>query len=89
MGHSGPFYMNAVAIGRWTQTVEKLDSLCKDYEVRNGRDLKARARNEVPVDIDIVISSGKILRPKDYRCDFFRIGFRQLSRKQYYGESVF
>lgn len=73
-------YMNAVVCGTLSQdlTVDNLEQQCKRYELIHGRDQYARQNNLVPVDIDIVIVDGKILRPKDFDRCFFQIGYSQL-----------
>lgn len=72
-------YMNAVVCGMTELGIEKLDRQCKEYELTQGRTAEVRARGDVPVDIDIVVYDEEILRPKDYRQEFFRIGLAQLS----------
>lgn len=72
-------YMNAVAKGEWNGTAEELDSLCKEYERRHGRDQKARMLKRVPVDIDIVIVDGIVVRQRDYGFDYFRRGLNELA----------
>lgn len=72
-------YMNAVVIGRTTTEIEDLDRQCKEYELTHGRTAEARRKGDVPVDIDIVVYDEEIIRPKDYKHDFFRIGLEELS----------
>lgn len=84
VGHCGSNYMNAVAVGRSSISLEEMDSLCKDYEVEHGRDDEARMAKRVPIDIDIVMADRKILREKDYKCGFFKIGYRQLRPGRYH-----
>lgn len=78
VGHQGSNYMNAVVCGTFTAPLSELERSCKRYEVECGRDLVARLRNQVPVDIDIVALDNEILRPEDFKRDFFRIGYRQV-----------
>lgn len=78
VGHQGSDYMNAVAAGECDMPLSRFERECKRYEVINGRDLFARLRHEVPVDIDVVIAEGKILRPEDFRRDFFQFGYKQI-----------
>lgn len=54
-------YLNAVAKGYTKINPKQLDRLCKDYEAQCGRDDRARAANNVPIDIDLVIYSSQIL----------------------------
>lgn len=81
-GHPGPDYMNAVVCGRWkgelTEGGGSLQSLCKEYESARGRDDDSRRERRVPVDIDIVFSGGRVLRPEDWKRDYFTKGFREL-----------
>lgn len=78
VGHVGSNYVNAVVIGCSEGSVEDLDRLCKEYEISHGRDIEARRNNVVPVDIDIVMVNDDVLRPMDYKCNFFKIGYCQL-----------
>lgn len=71
-------YMNAVAIGKTDITLQQLEIMCKNFEKELGRDEKARETGDVPIDIDIVVYNGKILRETDYIREFFKIGFYQL-----------
>ncbi|MDE7345283.1 MAG: 2-amino-4-hydroxy-6-hydroxymethyldihydropteridine diphosphokinase [Muribaculaceae bacterium] len=71
-------YMNAVAIGSTILTPIDLNRLCKEYELRCGRDSDARIAGEVPIDIDLVVYSGKVLREKDFSREFFQKGYRLL-----------
>lgn len=78
--HGGPtHYMNAVVAGTTNLSIEQLEVLCKAHEVEKGRDEKARAAGMVPLDIDVVIYNGTIIREKDYSQTFFKIGFSQLA----------
>ena len=72
-------YMNAVGIGLVNHTASELDGLCKEFEVSCGRDAEARALGDVPVDVDLVVYDGKVLRKKDYASEFFKEGFRELA----------
>lgn len=75
----GKDYANAVACGSTDLSSEELDALFKRYELAQGRDKTARALGCVPVDIDIVISAGEVVRPWDFRQSFFRIGYSELA----------
>ena len=71
-------YMNAVAAGNTTLDAPELEKISKDFEKANGRDQEARKKGDVPLDIDLVVFEGEILREKDYRCEFFLKGFREI-----------
>ena len=71
-------YVNAVAQGRTTD-LKILEADLKLYELSHGRDAAARAEGRVPIDIDVVVVNGEVVRPRDYACDFFRIGLSALA----------
>lgn len=71
-------YMNAVGIGRIQKTLKDFDAECKKHEMERGRTPEARLAGDVPLDIDIVVYDGGIIREADYRRQFFKIGFEQL-----------
>ena len=71
-------YLNAVISGIYEGDISSLETNLKNYEVMVGRDLECRERGDVPVDIDLVICDGKILKPWDFKQKFFRIGFEEV-----------
>lgn len=73
-------YVNAVMRGS-VADVAALERDLKAYEIANGRDAAARAEGRVPIDIDIVVADGKVVRPCDYGADFFRLGFETIARQ--------
>lgn len=84
VGHRGSNYMNAVAAGKSSLNLVEFEKLCKQYEIDNGRDDIARNEGRVPIDIDIVIANGNILRQKDFKCEFFKIGYRQIRPERHH-----
>ena len=62
--HGDSTYLNAVAQGYTDVSLEQLNAL--------------RARKQVPIDIDIVIYDGEILRPNDYNQAFFQKGWKEI-----------
>ncbi|MBD5172621.1 MAG: 2-amino-4-hydroxy-6-hydroxymethyldihydropteridine diphosphokinase [Bacteroidales bacterium] len=75
-------YMNAVAFFSTSIALKDLSIIFKDYEILHGRTPEMRLKGLVPIDIDIVIVDGNIIRPKDFRCDFFRIGYESLGNNR-------
>lgn len=73
----GAPYMNAVVTGETDKEFSILNNAIKQYECSCGRNAETRKRGIVPIDIDIVIWNGEILRPADYNHSFFRIGFEE------------
>lgn len=77
--HGGPReYFNAVVKGSTSIDIDALECLCKEYELSMGRNLEARARGDVPIDIDIVVYDKEIIRQKDFRQNFFQIGYQEI-----------
>lgn len=78
--HGGPRdYYNAVVKGRTFMENEVLDLMCKEFELNHGRTPEARNQGDVPIDIDVVVYDNEIIRPNDFRRDFFQIGYQQIS----------
>ncbi len=71
-------YINCVVAGEFAGDGESLRQLCKEYELSNGRDIACRLRGEVPVDIDIVVADGDILRVRDWNSCYFQKGYRRI-----------
>lgn len=78
-GYSLRKYSNAVVTGSSMFHPEALDEILKGYEKKCGRDDAARAEGRVPIDIDVVVCNGKVMRPWDFRQQFFRIGLLELA----------
>lgn len=74
----GSIYLNAVAAGYIDFGSGRLTNILKEYELECGRDTASRMRGEVPIDIDVVMFDGKILRPKDASREYFKIGYLRL-----------
>lgn len=74
-------YLNAVAIGNTEIMPSELERLCKEFEFGCGRDAVARASGDVPLDVDLVVYANDVIRQKDYGCEFFLKGLRQLSQR--------
>lgn len=71
-------YLNAVARGMTLSSPEELDRLCKEYEAANGRNKAMRETDSVPVDIDLVVYDKDVIRPKDFKCEFFQFGYQMI-----------
>ncbi|MGM9816436.1 MAG: 2-amino-4-hydroxy-6-hydroxymethyldihydropteridine diphosphokinase [Lepagella sp.] len=74
-------YVNAVVIGKICETCDAFNQRLKAYELSCGRDAAARAAGVVPIDIDIVMKNGEVIRPRDYAHSFFQIGYNQLVKQ--------
>lgn len=76
----GNSYANAVIKGDTLSGYEELVEFTKRQELIFGRDEQARLRGEVPIDIDIVIWNDVILRPRDFKQSFFKMGYNELTQ---------
>lgn len=75
----GSPYINAVVECRSDAEEMSFSRMLKEYEISAGRDHIARSLGIVPIDIDIVICDRKIIRPRDFQCEFFQIGFSEFA----------
>lgn len=71
-------YMNAVVKGKTCIPLRELDRMCKEYEKSQGRTQQKRDNGDVPIDIDIVILDGVIIKERDARQRFFLIGYSMI-----------
>lgn len=76
---SGKPYMNAVIKGFFQGDGFQLEDLLKEKEHQMGRTSECRDRGDVPIDLDIVIMDGEIVKNWDYRQKFFTLGYNQIS----------
>ena len=74
----GEPYANAVIAGEWDGELSDLEQLSKQTEIKFGRTGERRRLHQVPLDIDIVMFDGKVIRPADFGYAFFQTGYRQL-----------
>lgn len=74
----GKEYYNAVVEFETEEDIEHLNKSLKAYERSQGRNNKMKQDGKVPIDIDIVVYDGSIVRPKDFHTKYFKIGYNQL-----------
>lgn len=79
---TGEPYFNAVAEFATSLPLQTLNEEFKKYEKECGRDNNAREKGIVPIDIDIVLFNDEIIRPTDFRQEYFQNGFKQLKSKK-------
>lgn len=75
----GKPYMNSVVKGFYSGTGIQLENNLKEKEREMGRDSECREKGDVPIDMDIVVMDGGVIKNWDYRQKFFQIGFQQIS----------
>ncbi|MCH5346367.1 MAG: 2-amino-4-hydroxy-6-hydroxymethyldihydropteridine diphosphokinase [Muribaculaceae bacterium] len=74
-------FTNAVVVGQTLVNQEEMITLLKEQEALAGRDAVTRAEGIVPLDLDIVIWGGRIVRNDDFERPYFNIGYRELLAK--------
>ena len=75
-----PDYLNAVAEIATALTHPELTKMLKDYERQCGRTPQSKALGSIPVDIDIVMWNGEVLRPKDFAQYYFAKGWNEINK---------
>lgn len=77
----GSPYINAVAALETDMPRESLAMFLKSVEKDEGRTPESKAEGRIPLDIDIVIANGRILREDDFSRSYFLQGYNQLVAK--------
>ncbi|MGM9802807.1 MAG: 2-amino-4-hydroxy-6-hydroxymethyldihydropteridine diphosphokinase [Muribaculaceae bacterium] len=72
-------YLNAVAAISTAHTHEQLVAIMKQYEQSCGRTPQSKALGNIPIDIDVVLWNGEVIRPKDFAQNYFKIGWQQIT----------
>lgn len=74
-------YLNTVAIIASTLQMTELSAMLKDYEKQCGRTPESKLLGAIPIDLDIVMWNGDVVRPRDYSQEYFQIGWREIASK--------
>lgn len=72
-------YLNAVFVGYSEFPFDILHTRLKQYEKDCGRTALSKVTGIVPIDIDIVMWNGDILRRRDFEMSYFKIGWEQIN----------
>ena len=75
-----PDYLNAVAEITSTLTHPELNKLLKNYERQCGRTPQSKSLGSIPIDIDIVMWNGNVLRQKDFAQYYFAKGWNEINK---------
>lgn len=80
--NTGKPYLNAVIEGIYQESgidlKDQIEEILKEKELKMGRNAQCREKGEVPIDMDLVLMDGEIIKPWDYRQKFFQIGYSQI-----------
>lgn len=73
-------YLNQVIEIETELNYEDLHKLTKATENQLGRTSEMKQLGVVPIDIDIVLFNGTIIRELDYNSEYFQIGYSQITK---------
>ena len=73
-------YLNAVAVVQADIDFDSLNVLLKQIETLCGRMPQSKMSGVIPLDLDIVIALGNVVRPGDFDRQYFQIGWNQIKR---------
>lgn len=71
-------YLNAVMIGKTKKSLDDITTLLKQYETVCGRTPASKLEGCIPIDIDIVMWNGDVLRQRDFAQQYFQRGWQEL-----------
>lgn len=71
-------YLNAVAIFETNFTFEKTTKTLKEWEKQCGRTPESKLKGSIPIDLDIVVWNGNVVREADFSYPFFTQGYNEL-----------
>lgn len=74
-------YLNAVAVVVCDVDCQEFNARLKRYEQSCGRTSESKKHGMVPIDVDIVLFDGRVLRPADYGRYYFARGWDELCKK--------
>lgn len=75
-----PDYLNAVLEGHCKTDFETISKEVKEYETVCGRTPTSKLQGNIPMDLDIIMWNGEIMRPDDYKKTYFQIGWQELNK---------
>lgn len=71
-------YLNAVMVGETNMDLDKTTAFCKQWETLCGRTPASKLEGVIPIDIDIVVWNGDVVKETDFLFPYFTRGYHQL-----------
>lgn len=71
-------YLNAVMYAHTRMSLEDITALLKKYETVCGRTPASKLEGVIPMDIDIVLWNGEVIRQRDFAQQYFQRGWQEL-----------
>lgn len=75
-----PDYLNVVMKAKCKYDFDEINDMLKKYEAVCGRTPMSKLVGDIPMDIDIIIWNGEIVRERDYNQEYFQTGWQQLEK---------
>lgn len=75
-----PDYLNVVMKAKCRENFDEINKKLKDYESVCGRTPSSKQTGEIPMDLDIIIWNGEIVRERDFNQEYFQTGWQQLEK---------
>ena len=77
--HRDPDYLNAVMTGECKLDFETISKKVKEYETVCGRTPASKLEGNVPMDLDIMMWNGEVVRPVDFAKAYFQQGWNEIN----------
>ncbi len=71
-------FLNQVARFTTSLPIEKVSAILKELELIAGRTPKSKQREEIPLDIDILMHNDVVIRPEEMKRDYIIRGIESL-----------
>lgn len=71
-------YLNAVMLASTTKSFEEVNAAFKQWEIACGRTPASKMQGVIPIDLDVVVWNGEVIRVSDYSRDYVSKGVAQL-----------
>lgn len=71
-------YLNSVMVVKTSMSKDITNVRLKQWEFECGRTLESKLQGSIPIDIDIVVWNGDIIRPVDYSRSYVSLGISKL-----------
>lgn len=75
-------FLNQVAVAGTDASLEEVRQAVKEMEKRLGRMPDSKQRGEIPIDIDLLLWNGAILKPADWEKEYVQRLFRAVAGQE-------
>ncbi|WP_308550373.1 2-amino-4-hydroxy-6-hydroxymethyldihydropteridine diphosphokinase [uncultured Parabacteroides sp.] len=72
-------FLNQVAVAGTEASQEEVERALKDMEKRLGRMPDSKQKGQIPIDIDLLLWNGTILKPADWEKEYVQLLFRSVA----------